>query len=207
MSTGTTRKCVLMKTLHRQRGEKTSICSSSKPVMKNKSVGGNLEAARLNRRNQNVFSIHNRMLVGYLRCTTITVLAFMFGGIFGLFAFLLCAFSAKLLLEAINYIEHYGLVNVKREKPVGMRHSWNSNHLLSSVYLCNVTRHSDHHRSTALNFWELDPCHDDALSYRTDTCQCCIWYYLRHFCTRKLWQRNCPSGTKTLLQNTKEIII
>ncbi|RJU90257.1 MAG: alkane 1-monooxygenase [Candidatus Poseidoniales archaeon] len=123
--------------------------------------GWKLEAARLNRRNQNVFSIHNRMLVGYLRCTTITVLAFMFGGIFGLFAFLLCAFSAKLLLEAINYIEHYGLVREKG-KPVGMRHSWNSNHLLSSVYLCNVTRHSDHHRSTALNFWELDPCHDDA---------------------------------------------
>ncbi len=123
--------------------------------------GWKLEAARLNRRNQNVFSIHNRMLVGYLRCTTITVLAFMFGGIFGLLAFLLCAFSAKLLLEAINYIEHYGLVREKG-KPVGMRHSWNSNHLLSSVYLCNVTRHSDHHRSTALNFWELDPCHDDA---------------------------------------------
>ncbi len=123
--------------------------------------GWKLEAARLNRRNQNVFSIHNRMLVGYLRCTTITILAFMFGGMFGLLAFLLCAFAAKLLLEAINYIEHYGLVREKG-KPVGMRHSWNSNHLLSSVYLCNVTRHSDHHRSTALNFWELDPCHDDA---------------------------------------------
>ena len=123
--------------------------------------GWKLEAARLNRRNQNVFSIHNRMLIGYLRCTTITILAFMFGGIFGLLAFLLCAFAAKLLLEAINYIEHYGLVREKG-KPVGMRHSWNSNHLLSSVYLCNVTRHSDHHRSTALNFWELDPCHDDA---------------------------------------------
>ena len=56
------------------------------------------------------------MLVGYLRCTTITVLAFMFGGIFGLFAFLLCAFSAKLLLEAINYIEHYGLVREKENQ-------------------------------------------------------------------------------------------
>ncbi|MDP6235218.1 MAG: alkane 1-monooxygenase, partial [Candidatus Poseidoniaceae archaeon] len=123
--------------------------------------GWKLEAARLKRRNQNVFSIHNRMLVGYLRCTTITILAFMFGGLFGVLAFLLCAFAAKLLLEAINYIEHYGLVREKG-KPVGMRHSWNSNHLLSSVYLCNVTRHSDHHRSTALNFWELDPCHDDA---------------------------------------------
>ena len=123
--------------------------------------GWNLEAGRLKRMNQKVFSIHNRMLIGYARCLSVTVLAFIFGGLLGMSAFLLCAFVAKLLLEAINYVEHYGLVREKG-KPVGMRHSWNSNHLLSSVYLCNVTRHSDHHRSTSLNFWELNPNHEDA---------------------------------------------
>ena len=123
--------------------------------------GWKIESGRLKRRNQNVFSVHNRMLIGYVRCLSVTVLAFMFGGLLGMSAFLLCAFVAKLLLEAINYVEHYGLVREKG-KPVGMRHSWNSNHLLSSVYLCNVTRHSDHHRSTTLNFWELNPNHEDA---------------------------------------------
>ena len=37
-----------------------------------------------------------------------------------------------------------------------MRHSWNSNHCISSLYLCNVTRHSDHHRASNLKFWELN---------------------------------------------------
>ena len=43
-----------------------------------------------------------------------------------------------------------------------MRHSWNSNHFFSSVYLYNVTRHSDHHRNTNLKFWELKPIDKDA---------------------------------------------
>jgi len=123
--------------------------------------GWKLEAERLKRRKQNVFGIHNRMIIGYSRSLMITILAFVFGGIIGMFSFLLCALSAKLFLEAINYIEHYGLVREKG-KPVEMRHSWNSNHFLSSIYLCNVTRHSDHHRSTKLNFWELNPTHKDA---------------------------------------------
>ena len=123
--------------------------------------GWRLEAERLKRRNHNFLSIHNRMIIGYSRSLMITILAFIFGGPIGMTAFLLCAFIAKLYLEAINYIEHYGLVREKG-KPVGMRHSWNSNHFLSSIYLCNVTRHSDHHRSTKLNFWELDPIHEDA---------------------------------------------
>ena len=123
--------------------------------------GWKLETERLKRRNQNVFSFHNRMLIGFSRSLVITILAFAFAGLNGMVAFLLCAFIAKLFLEAINYIEHYGLVR-ERGKPVEMRHSWNSNHFLSSIYLCNVTRHSDHHRSTKLNFWELNPAHEDA---------------------------------------------
>ena len=123
--------------------------------------GWKLEADRLRKRKLRVLGTHNRMLIGYSRSLMITILAFTFGGLIGMFSFLLCAISAKLFLEAINYIEHYGLVREKG-KPVGMRHSWNSNHLLSSIYLCNVTRHSDHHRSTKLNFWELNPTHKDA---------------------------------------------
>ena len=91
----------------------------------------------------------------------LTLLAFIIGGVSGMFWFLLCALLAKSFLEAINYTEHYGLVR-ERGKPIGMRHSWNSNHLLSSLYLCNVTRHSDHHKNSNLKFWELKPTHKDA---------------------------------------------
>tara|TARA_B110000003_G_scaffold236487_1_gene241155 strand:- start:646 stop:1773 length:1128 start_codon:yes stop_codon:yes gene_type:complete len=123
--------------------------------------GWKIETDRLKRRRHNFFSLQNRMIVGYLRSAVITLSVFIFGGLFGLFSFLLCALLAKSFLEAINYIEHYGLVREKG-KEVNMRHAWNSNHFLSSIYLCNVTRHSDHHKSSNLNFWELNPYHEDA---------------------------------------------
>jgi len=118
--------------------------------------GWKIEINRLKRKELNSFSIHNRMVVGYSRSLIITILTFIFGGANGMLCFLLCALLAKSFLEAINYIEHYGLVR-ERGKPVCMRHSWNSNHLLSSLYLCNVTRHSDHHRAPNLRFWDLKP--------------------------------------------------
>ena len=56
---------------------------------------------------------------------------------------------AVLLLETVNYIEHYGLrrttaANGKPE-PFGMAHAWNADHVASNSLLANLQRHSDHH--------------------------------------------------------------
>jgi alkane 1-monooxygenase len=54
-----------------------------------------------------------------------------------------------LMLESVNYIEHYGLRRKQlpngRYEKVGPRHSWNSNHELGRIFLYELTRHSDHH--------------------------------------------------------------
>ena len=123
--------------------------------------GWKIEISRLRKKGFNPISFHNRMIIGYIRSLIITVIAFVIGGTGGMCSFLLLAMLSKSLLEAINYIEHYGLVRDKG-KPVRMRHSWNSNHCLSSLYLCNVTRHSDHHRASNLKFWELNTCDESA---------------------------------------------
>ena len=60
--------------------------------------GWKLETERLKRRNQNVFSIHNRMLIGFSRSLVITILAFAFGGLNGNGRFLLCAFIGEIVL-------------------------------------------------------------------------------------------------------------
>ena len=56
---------------------------------------------------------------------------------------------AVLLLETVNYIEHYGLRRQQlasgRYEPVGVQHSWNSNHEMGRILLYELTRHSDHH--------------------------------------------------------------
>jgi alkane 1-monooxygenase len=54
-----------------------------------------------------------------------------------------------LLLETVNYIEHYGLRRKQmangRFEPVMPHHSWNSDHELGRIVLFELTRHSDHH--------------------------------------------------------------
>jgi len=63
--------------------------------------------------------------------------------------FLIAAVIGILLLETVNYIEHYGLRRkaiapgkYERTMPV---HSWNSNHVIGRLMLFELSRHSDHH--------------------------------------------------------------
>jgi len=121
--------------------------------------GWKIECRRLSRRNESIFSLKNKMIVGYLRSLAITFICYSVGGFTGMVIFLLCAFIAKSLLEVINFTEHYGLVR-EENKPVYPRHSWNSNSVMSSILLYNVTRHSAHHEKSHLKFWELDTYQD-----------------------------------------------
>tara|TARA_A100001011_G_scaffold28341_1_gene27529 strand:- start:1123 stop:2280 length:1158 start_codon:yes stop_codon:yes gene_type:complete len=123
-------------------------------IIKEQKDAWNIALSQARRREQPLFSIHNRMLIGYLKSLSITCIAYLIGGFSGLLIFLLCAFIAKSLLEVINYSEHYGLIRVSGE-PVYPRHSWNSNSTMSSIYLYNVTRHSSHHEKANLKYWEL----------------------------------------------------
>jgi alkane 1-monooxygenase len=55
------------------------------------------------------------------------------------------------LLEAVNYIEHYGLRRQRTPaggyEKVDPRHSWNSDRLVTNIYLFQLARHSDHHQN------------------------------------------------------------
>tara|TARA_B100001250_G_scaffold76931_2_gene63047 strand:- start:734 stop:1891 length:1158 start_codon:yes stop_codon:yes gene_type:complete len=123
-------------------------------IIKEQKDAWNIELSQAKRREQPLFTIRNRMIIGYSRSLSITFIAYVIGGWSGLFIFLLCAFIAKSLLEVINYSEHYGLIRVAGES-VYPRHSWNSNSTMSSIYLYNVTRHSSHHEKANLKYWEL----------------------------------------------------
>ena len=81
-------------------------------------------------------------------------------GISGLLVALGIALTGALLLETINYIEHYGLRRSKtktgRYERVREIHSWNSNHVLGRVLLYELTRHSDHHYKSDKKYQVLD---------------------------------------------------
>jgi len=108
-----------------------------------------LESKRLNRIGKFTFSINNEMIQFQLiQLAYLAIIFYFFGGVAVLFA-IAAATVGFLLLETINYIEHYGLVRTKldngRYERVDMRHSWNSNHELGRIMLYELTRHSDHH--------------------------------------------------------------
>ena len=73
-----------------------------------------------------------------------------------LFAFLGAAVSGIILLETVNYIEHYGLLRKQNEhgryERVKRNHSWNSDHQVGQVLLFNLSRHSDHHYNGAKHY-------------------------------------------------------
>lgn len=69
------------------------------------------------------------------------------------------AAQAVLLLETINYIEHYGLQRQAdasgRPEPFGLAHAWNADHALTNATIANLQRHSDHHMHAWKPFGDL----------------------------------------------------
>ncbi|MFT5165333.1 MAG: alkane 1-monooxygenase [Saprospiraceae bacterium] len=108
-----------------------------------------LEAQRLTREGKKVISTDNQMI--WFQITQLIYLLGI-GAIFGWEMIpyaIFIALAGVILLETVNYIEHYGLRRKKlasgRYENVEPHHSWNSNHELGRIFLYELTRHSDHH--------------------------------------------------------------
>lgn len=95
------------------------------------------------------FSFKNEMLINTFLQLSYLIIIFYISGIEITGYAMAMGVVGFLLLESINYIEHYGLLRAKRKSgrylPVKEIHSWNSNHLLGRILLYELTRHSDHH--------------------------------------------------------------
>ena len=111
------------------------------------------------------FSIKNDMFwYQVLQALYLLAVYLLFGTAVLVFA-LGAAVVGFLLLETVNYIEHYGLIRNKkasgRYERVREVHSWNSNHILGRIILYELTRHSDHHYISSKKYQLLD-CHEDS---------------------------------------------
>ncbi|WP_275315483.1 alkane 1-monooxygenase [Tenacibaculum bernardetii] len=107
------------------------------------------ENKRLKSTGRNWFHYQNRMVI-YTVCNLLFLGLIYFSFTpFVLFAFIGAAVFGIILLETINYIEHYGLLRKQLEngryERVKRIHSWNSDHVIGQVLLFNLSRHSDHH--------------------------------------------------------------
>jgi alkane 1-monooxygenase len=105
--------------------------------------------AEVKKKNAPTFSLQNEMVQAHITQGLLLVLIGVLFNATALFAFIAAAFIGILLLETVNYIEHYGLqrrqnANGSFERAMPW-HSWNSSHVVGRVVLFELTRHSDHH--------------------------------------------------------------
>jgi alkane 1-monooxygenase len=119
-----------------------------------------LENNKLRKQGKSIMSFSNRM-VGYSVANVILiVLIYYFFGATVLVAFCLAAIQGILLLETVNYIEHYGLLRKQSDtgiyEQVRHIHSWNSDHPLGRLFLFNLSRHSDHHYNGSKKYQILE---------------------------------------------------
>lgn len=114
----------------------------------------------LKRQGRSFLSPYNDMFWYLLIQGGYLVLVYLLFGSSGLIFLVISGVVGFLLLETVNYIEHYGLLRKKlpsgRYERVREIHSWNSNHVVGRIVLYELTRHSDHHYRASKKYQLLD---------------------------------------------------
>ena len=120
------------------------------------------EKKRLKRMGKSFLSLSNRWIRGYLMSIpTVALFAgagYMAGGtdgaLIGLAVMGVVWVISNFELEALNYMEHYGLIRVKGQ-PIEYRHSWDNDNAFTSWAFIEIGRQADHHDRGETHFWEL----------------------------------------------------
>jgi alkane 1-monooxygenase len=110
-----------------------------------------LESKRLRGRGKTFWSPSNALLVGWAMSATLWGIAFAVIGPAAIVFVVVQSFFGIYLVEAVNYLGHYGLARKKldngRYEPTNPNHSWNCNQWASNIFLFHLPRHSDHHEN------------------------------------------------------------
>jgi alkane 1-monooxygenase len=117
-----------------------------------------LERMRLERSGRSAWHPSNWVLAGSLLSAALLAVAWVLSGPAGALLFALQSLWAFVLLEIINYVEHYGLRRQRidgRYEPVREEHSWNADFTVSNWVLFNLQLHSDHHAHMNRPFEQL----------------------------------------------------
>lgn len=119
-----------------------------------------IERARVARAGRGRFSPRNRLFWAAAVPLGVAVALALTLGAPAAGLFITQALVAALLLELVNYIEHYGLMRGRRAdgrlERVGVEHSWNASQRVSNWVTFNLQRHSHHHVQVTRRYQELE---------------------------------------------------
>jgi alkane 1-monooxygenase len=118
-----------------------------------------LEKARMDRLGKSTWNIRNDVLNAWLMSVVLfAVLTAVFGPAILPFLVIQAVYGFS-LLETVNYLEHYGLLRGKtksgRYERCAPAHSWNSDHIVTNIFLYHLQRHSDHHANPTRRYQTL----------------------------------------------------
>ena len=114
-----------------------------------------IEKNMLDKRNIKIFSFRNRMLHYFVLEFLFLLVAYLFAGINGLVFVVFHSLVSIILLELVNYIQHYGLERKKqngRYERFTDLHSWNSRHISANWSTFNLGLHAEHHQTASKHY-------------------------------------------------------
>ncbi|PRF75034.1 alkane 1-monooxygenase [Burkholderia multivorans] len=118
-----------------------------------------LERTRLARLGRSPWTWRNEVLHAWAMTVVVWGIAIAIGGAVVIPFLVIQAVYGASLLEVVNYVEHYGLG--RRRLPNGRyerctpQHSWNSNHVVTNLFLYQLQRHADHHANPTRSYQAL----------------------------------------------------
>lgn len=115
----------------------------------------NMEKQRLARQKKSFISWENRWIRGYAMSLPTLLLFWWVGGWTGVGCLAIVWLISNFELEALNYMEHFGLIREKGQ-PIDYRHSWDNATAFTSWFFIEIGRQADHHDRGETHFWELD---------------------------------------------------
>ncbi|HWF20423.1 MAG TPA: fatty acid desaturase [Verrucomicrobiae bacterium] len=109
-----------------------------------------LEAKRVfnGKRSAEANLIRNKMISYALGQLALLLVFYLLSGVWGLLFYVAQVIGAHIVLESVNYIQHYGLLRKRQDgeyEKTGPEHAWDTYHLFSSYVTFRVGHHSYHH--------------------------------------------------------------
>lgn len=123
-------------------------------------AGIEAERKRLTRADLPRFHWTNAYVQAAIGAGVMAILSLIAGGISGLLIFLTLSAGVQAVSGLSDYVRHYGLQREAGENggygPVNQTHSWNAPHWMSSLWMLNATRTSDHALNPARVFTQRE---------------------------------------------------
>ena len=109
----------------------------------------------LKRKNLSIYNFKNRMLHYVFSEVLLLISSFLIAGINGLIFILFHSAISIILLELVDYIQHYGLsrnISNGKYESYNEQHSWNSRHTSANWSTFNLGLHAEHHQTATKHY-------------------------------------------------------